>query len=247
MTIRLDKLIAEQAAVPRKEATRLIRVGLVRVDGQPVRDPATKVDPTAQAIALSGQALTYREHLYLMLNKPAGLLCVSRDPKAPTVLDLVPPALRRRGLFPAGRLDKDTTGLVLLTDDGDWAHRLTAPKKEIYKVYRATLDAPVTPEMIRAFAAGTALPDGTPCRPARLTVLEPGDTPLAEIAICEGKYHQVKRMFGAHGIGVLSLCRLSIGGLTLDENLPEGECRELTDDEKTAVFSSNSQSFTQIL
>ena len=244
---RLDKLIAEQAAVPRKEATRLIRIGKVAADGRVVRDPATKVDPTAQTIALSGQPLTYREHLYLMLHKPAGLLCVSRDPKAPTVLDLVPPALRRRGLFPAGRLDKDTTGLVLLTDDGDWAHRLTSPKKEIYKVYRARLDAPVTPEMIRAFAEGTALPDGTPCRPARLTVLEPGERPLTEIAICEGKYHQVKRMFGAHGCGVLSLHRCSIGGLKLDEHLPEGGCRELTDDEKTAVFSSNFQPFEEIL
>ena len=247
MTIRLDKLIAEQAAVPRKEATRLIRIGKITADGQVMRDPAAKVDPTAQAIALSGQPLTYREHLYLMLNKPAGLLCVSRDPKAPTVLELVPPELRRRGLFPAGRLDKDTTGLVLLTDDGDWAHRLTAPKKEIYKVYRARLDGPVTPDMIRAFAEGTTLPDGTPCRPARLTVLEAGEQPLTEIAICEGRYHQIKRMFGTHGIGVLSLCRLSIGGLLLDEHLPEGGCRELTDDEKTAVFSSNSQSFTQIL
>ena len=243
MRMRLDKFIAEQAAVPRKEATRLIRVGRVEVDGRVVRDPATKVDPTAQAISLSGQALTYREHLYLMLNKPAGLLCVSRDPKAPTVLDLVPPELRRRGLFPAGRLDKDTTGLVLLTDDGDWAHRLTAPKKEIYKVYRARLDAPVTPDMIRAFAAGTTLPDGTPCRPARLTVIEPGDRPLAEIAICEGKYHQVKRMFGTHGCGVDALCRLSIGGLKLDESLPEGGCRELTEAEKNAVFEPETPAF----
>jgi len=243
MTIRLDKFIANQAAVPRKEATRLIRVGRVAVDGRVVRDPAAKSDPDTQAIALDGQVLAYRAHLYLMLHKPAGILCVSRDPNAPTVLDLVPPALRRRGLFPAGRLDKDTTGLVLLTDDGDWAHRLTAPKKEIYKVYRARLDAPVTPDMIRAFAEGTALPDGTPCRPARLTVLEPGDRPLAEVAVCEGKYHQIKRMFGAHGCGVDALSRLSIGGLALDEALPEGGCRELTETEKNAVFLSNSPIF----
>ncbi|MBP3685699.1 MAG: rRNA pseudouridine synthase [Clostridia bacterium] len=233
---RLDKLIAHQCALPRSEAVRAIRRGRVAVDGKTCRLPDSKWDPETVALSLDGAAIGYKKFLYLMLNKPAGLLCVSRDPKAPTVMDLVPPEWSRRGLFPAGRLDKDTHGLVILTDDGDFAHRMLSPKKAVYKHYRAILDAPVDPAVCEAFAAGTAFEDGTPCLPAELTVLEAGETPLVDIAVCEGKYHQVKRMCGAHGLGVNWLKRISIGGLTLDESLEEGDMRELTEAEKVAIF-----------
>ena len=233
---RLDRLIAGQCLLTRTEAVKAIRRGRVTVDGKPCRQPDTKVDPEAAVLALDSEAVGYREHLYIMLNKPAGLLCVSRDPAAPTVMELVPPEWRRRDLFPAGRLDKDTHGLVILTDDGDFAHRMLSPKAAIYKHYRAVLDAPVDPAVPAAFAAGTSFVDGTPCLPATLTVLEAGDTPLVDIAVCEGKFHQIKRMCGAHGLGVNWLKRVSIGGLPLDETLKEGECRLLTEAEITAIF-----------
>ena len=124
MVQRLDKLLSSQGIISRSEAQRLVRSGRVKVDGAPVRDPAAKVEPDTQTVELDGRPLTYKRYLYIMCNKPAGLLCVSRDPKSPTVIDLLPPSLQRRGLFPAGRLDKDTVGLVLIPDDGDFAHRL---------------------------------------------------------------------------------------------------------------------------
>lgn len=234
---RLDRLIAGQCLLTRSEAVKAIRRGRVTVDGKACRVPETKCDPETAVLALDGETIGYREHLYIMLNKPAGLLCVSRDPNAPTVMDLVPAEWRRRELFPAGRLDKDTHGLVILTDDGDFAHRMLSPKQTIYKHYHAVLDAPVDPDVSAAFAEGTSLPDGTACLPASLTVLEDGEQPLVDIAVCEGKYHQVKRMCGTHGLGVNWLKRVSIGGLTLDESLAEGEMRLLTEAEKESIFS----------
>lgn len=230
MAQRLDKFIASQGTLSRSETVRLIRQGRVTVDGAVCRDPASKIEESC-AVTVCGEPLTYQKFVYLMMNKPAGTLCVSRDPKAPTVLDLLPPALRRKGLFPAGRLDKDTVGLVLLTDDGDFAHRLLAPKKDIVKRYLVRLDGPLTEEHIRLFAKGVTLADGTPCRPASLKILEEGETPLAEIGITEGRYHQIKRMFGIIDRGVVWLKRLSMGPLVLDESLGEGECRPLTDEE----------------
>lgn len=233
---RLDKLLSSQGAGTRSEVQRLIRGGHVCVDGLVVRSPAEKVDPARCAVAVKGRELVYKEHLYIMLNKPAGILCVSRDPKAPTVTDLLPEEWRRRGMFPAGRLDKDTHELVLLTDDGDYAHRILSPKKAVFKRYRAVLDGSVTEHHIQLFRDGTSLPDGTPCLPAKLQVVEPGDTPLVEIEIQEGKYHQIKRMFSAVDRKVLWLKRYAIGGLTLDPSLAEGECRELTDEERASAL-----------
>lgn len=230
MAQRLDKFIASQGTLSRSETVRLIRQGRVTVDGAVCRDPARKIEESA-AVTVNGEALDYQRFVYLMMNKPSGILCVSRDPKAPTVLDLLPPALRRKGLFPAGRLDKDTVGLVLLTDDGDFAHRLLAPKKDIVKRYLVRLDGPLTDEDVRLFAEGVTLADGTPCRPATLRILEAGETPLAEIGITEGRYHQIKRMFGVIDRGVVFLKRLSMGPLVLDESLAEGETRPLTDEE----------------
>lgn len=239
---RLDKLVASHTALSRSEASRAIRQGRVTVDGQTAVSPALSCLPETQRVCLDGEPLTYRAHVYLMLNKPAGILCVSRDPHVPTVVDLVPPPLRRRGLFPAGRLDKATCGFVLLTDDGDFGHRLISPKHEIPKLYHARLAAPVGQAEIDAFARGTSLKDGTVCRPAVLTVLEDGDQPLVSVEIREGKYHQVRRMAAAVGNHVEWLKRVQIGGVPLDETLPEGACRELTERECTAVFDRELES-----
>ena len=236
MAERLDKILASQGIATRSEAQRLIRSGRVTVNGTVCRDPAFKWEPADCEIAVSGRPLRYRRHLYVMMNKPAGLLCVSRDPKAKTVIDLLPPDLRRQGLFPAGRLDKDTVGLVIITDDGDFAHRMLAPKKAIVKRYQAVISSPVGEEEIRAFAAGTSLEDGTRCRPAVLRVLEEKENPLVEVEITEGRYHQVKRMFLSVGRRVLRLKRVSVGKLVLDPDLKEGECREMGPGERSAVF-----------
>ncbi len=229
---RLDKLIASQGTRSRSETVRLIRAGLVTVDGVVCRDPSAKYEADTCDICVAGQLLRYRQFVYIMLNKPAGILCVSRDPKARTVLDLLPADMKRKNLFPAGRLDKDTVGLVLLTDDGNLAHRILAPKREILKRYQVRLDAPLTDEHCRAFAQGITLADGTQCRPAKLLVLENGEQPLAEVHITEGRYHQIKRMFGVLDRGVVWLKRLSIGAVELDPSLKEGECRFLTAQER---------------
>ncbi len=174
---RLDKLIASQGTRSRSETVRLIRSGRVTVNGAVCRDPSAKFDADTCEITVAGEVLNYQKFVYIMLNKPAGILCVSRDPKVPTVVDLLPPEYKRKHLFPAGRLDKDTVGLVLLTDDGDLAHRLLAPKNAIVKRYQVRLDAPLTDEHCRAFAEGVTLADGTPCRPAELHILENGEQP----------------------------------------------------------------------
>lgn len=176
-------------------------------------------------VMVSGKTLALKRHVYIMLNKPRGVVCATSDAALPTVLDLVPDSLMRRGLFPAGRLDKDTEGFVLITDDGAFAHRILAPKSHVPKTYTARLDAPVTQQMIEAFAAGVQL-DGAVCMPAELCVLDTPDT--ARVVIRQGMYHQIKRMFAACGAHVLALRRDRIGGLSLDIALGPGECRELS-------------------
>lgn len=229
---RLDKLIASQGTRSRSETVRLIRSGQVTVNGAVCRDPSAKYDADTCRVTVAGESLNYRQFVYIMMNKPAGILCVSRDPKARTVVDLLPEEMKRKNLFPAGRLDKDTVGLVLLTDDGELAHRILAPKRDILKRYQVRLDAPLSGEHCRAFAEGITLADGTPCRPAELIVLENGEQPLAEVRITEGRYHQIKRMFGVLDRGVVWLKRISIGNVVLDPALAEGESRFLTDRER---------------
>ena len=233
---RIDKLLASQGIGSRKEAGALLRAGRVTVDGTIVRSGEQKADGDLQQIAVDGAVLCYREFLYLMMNKPAGVISASSDPKARTVVDLVPPALQRRGLFPAGRLDKDTTGLLILTDDGDFAHRMLSPKKGVDKLYEAVVDGPITDAEMEAFERGVVFADGTVCLPAGLTVLQQGENPLVLVRIHEGKFHQVKKMFLSVGRTVLSLRRVQIGLLRLDSALCEGECRELTPEEKKFVF-----------
>lgn len=243
---RLDKYLSSQENLSRTQAAACIRQGRVTLDGEVCRDGAVKFCPDTAQVTLDGRLLNYRRFVYLMLNKPSGILCVSRDPSRETVVDLAPEEFRRRSLFPAGRLDKDTEGLVLLTDDGDYAHRLLAPKNKIPKVYHAVLDGPILPEHIAQFAQGAVLADGTPCLPAQLRVLQQGGNPLAEVTIYEGKYHQIKRMFGVAGLGVMWLKRLSIGGLRLDETLAKGECRLLTEEEVKAALYGDGQAFSAL-
>ncbi len=238
---RLDKLLCSQGTLTRSEAGRLIRSGRVSVDGVVCRQAAQKIDPAAHTVSVDGKPLGYAEFVYFMLNKPDGILCVSRDKKVPTVVDLLPEEYRRRGLFPAGRLDKDTHGLVLITDDGDFAHRMLSPRHHIPKTYLARLDKPLSEEGAQAFRDGPTLADGTVCQPAHLRLLETGENPLFEVVIYEGKYHQIKRMFAAVGCHVEWLKRIKMGGLDLDESLAEGECRPLTEQEKMSILTENVQ------
>lgn len=232
---RLDKLLCSQGTLTRTEAGRLIRGGRVTVGGVVCRQPSQKVD-VAQAVAVDGKSLNYQKHIYIMLNKPAGILCVSRDPKARTVVDLLPVENRRKGLFPAGRLDKDTHGLVLITDDGDFAHEMLSPRHHVPKTYRAVLDKLPDATAIRAFCDGPTLEDGTKCLPAELMVLGDEENPLVEVVIYEGKFHQIKRMFAAVGCHVEWLKRTAMGGLELDESLEEGASRPLTESERLSIL-----------
>lgn len=232
---RLDKIISTQLNISRSVARKIIRYGKTTVDGQIVRDPSFTADPTLSKIEHRGQPIEYKEHIYLLMNKPKGVLSASEDKSRETVVDLVPEALRRNGLFPVGRLDRDTTGLLLITDDGDFAHRVIHPKKKLVKTYKVTLDGKINEEIIRKFSEGIILADGTKCRPAILKGL---DENTAEIKITEGKYHQIKRMFGTVNLGVNELERTAVGGLKLPCNLPCGECRELSKEEIILIFSN---------
>ncbi len=235
MQQRLDKLISSQGTYTRKQAQQLIKDGLVKVDGITVRDRGFHIDPDVNSVILDGKEFAVEKFVYLMLNKPKGVVSATNDRSQKTVVDLVPDELKKRNLFPAGRLDMTTTGFVLITDDGDFAHRILSPKNHIEKTYEARLAESVTEEQLRMVADGIVLKDGTECLPAKLKILEDSDSPLVEIKICEGKYHQIKRMFAAAGNGVIELKRTKMGKLSLDEALPEGECRRLTEAEVALI------------
>ncbi len=231
---RLDKIISTQLNIPRSVARKHIRWGKVSVDGKVLRDPAVQVSPES-AIEYRGQAVVYKEHIYIIMNKPKGVLSASNDKSRETVVDIVPDDLRRNGLAPVGRLDKDTTGLLIITDDGDFAHNVISPKKNVIKTYEVLLDGEITDDMIPVFEEGIVLADGTKCRPAVLKRIAENK---AEIKISEGKYHQIKRMFGTVGLGVNELKRTALGGLKLPEELGEGECRELSESEISCIFEN---------
>ena len=236
MKERLDKILASQNIGSRKDVGLLIRKGAITVNGIVVKKSDTKADGEKDEICIHGVPLQFKRHLYLMMNKPAGVLSAARDSRMPTVLDLLPKAYQRRGLFPAGRLDRDTEGLLIITDDGDFAHKMLSPKNNIYKVYQAKLNIPVADKDIAAFKTGITIGD-LHCLPARLERLEKDGDPWAQVTICEGKFHQVKRMFLACGKQVEYLERIKIGNLALDTDLHRGEVRELTEQEKAAIFS----------
>lgn len=225
---RLDKILAAQGTWTRKDVRALTSRGLVTCNGAPCLRADTKIDPDSDQIAVQGRPILLKRHLYLMLHKPAGVVSATRDDTRPTVVDLVSPELRRRGLFPAGRLDRDTTGFVLITDDGELAHRILAPKNHIPKTYLVTLDRPLPPGLPERFAAGMVLDGGETCLPAQLEVL--GER-RARVVLHQGMYHQIKRMFAAQGCQVVALHRSAMGALPLDPDLAPGECRELTPQE----------------
>lgn len=232
-TLRLDKVLCDLGLGSRREVRDWIRAGRVAVDGAVVRTPEQKLDPTAVSVALDGKPLRYQSFHYYMMDKPEGVITATEDPQQPTVLDLLPAELRRLGLFPVGRLDKDTSGLLILTDDGDFAHRVTAPKSGVQKRYLAEVDGIPDMEDVLAFAHGIVLGDGTRCLPAELECIG-GNRCI--VTVQEGKYHQVKRMLASRGKPVMKLRRLSIGALNLDESLGSGGFCELDQDELCTVF-----------
>lgn len=230
---RLDKLLAGTGKWSRREVKALVRQGLVRVDGRLAASAEDKLDPAAAIITVAGETISLRRFTYVLLHKPAGVLTATEDRKQPTVLDLLPPELRRIGLAPVGRLDKDTEGLLLLTNDGELAHRLLSPKYHVEKRYFARVDGELSAADAEAFARGMTLGDGLECLPAGLEVLPDR---VCIVTLREGKFHQVKRMLAARGAPVLYLKRLSMGPLTLDDSLAAGAYRLLRAEEISALY-----------
>lgn len=224
---RIDKIIASQGLYSRSDVKYLVSRKRVAIDGEVVRSSSQKADPEKNVITIDGKPLTVKKQIYLMLHKPKGYVSATEDKEHQTVLALVPPEWKGRDLFPAGRLDKDTTGLMIITDDGVLAHNILSPRKHVQKVYGVELDIPVTEEMQKGFAAGVELNDGI-CKEAELVIT--GEK-TAEVTLKEGRYHQIKRMFGCYGAKVVELHRIAMGDLYLPDDLAEGECRELTEEE----------------
>lgn len=228
--LRLDKLLADTGRWSRKEAKLLLKQGRVKVDGSVEKSGDRKVDPQLAAVAVDGEVLRWAEFRYLMLHKPGGVLTATEDRHQKTVLDLLPPEYQ--DLFPVGRLDKDTEGLLLLTDDGELAHHLLSPKHHVDKVYLAQIEGEVDEADRTAFHDGVVLGDGTVCLPAELESLGAGK---CLVTLREGKFHQVKRMLASRGKPVVGLKRLSMGPLKLDETLKPGEFRPLTEEETAEI------------
>lgn len=229
---RLDKALSGTGRWSRREVKELVRRGRVLLDGVPAASPEQKIDPETADIRVDGETVSYRRFTYVLLHKPAGVLSAVEDSRQRTVLDLLPQELKRQGLSPVGRLDKDTEGLLLLMDDGELAHRLLSPKYHVDKRYFARVDGPLDQADVDAFAAGMTLGDGLMCLPAGLEPLAEG---TCIVTLREGKFHQVKRMLAARGAPVLYLKRLSMGPLTLDAELPIGGWRELTAEETASL------------
>ena len=230
---RLDKILSSTGRWSRREVKDLVRQGRVKVDGVKAGKAEDKCDPAQAVICVDGQTVDCAPFVYLMLHKPAGIRSATEDKRQQTVVDLLPEHLRRRGLFPVGRLDKDTEGLLVLTDDGALAHALLSPKKHVDKVYYAKVDGRLDGEDVSALAGGMKLADGLECLPAGLSILGEGDECL--VTLREGKYHQVKRMLAARGKPVIYLKRLSMGGLQLDKTLEKGQWRPLSREELFAL------------
>ena len=231
---RIDKIVASICGISRKDAKQLIKLGNVMVDNIAISDCNSKIS-TDKIVSVNGLEKNYSKYVYIMMNKPSGVLSASNDKTRKTVVDLVLPTYNRNGLFPVGRLDKDTTGLLIITDDGDFGHKVISPKSMIEKEYVAQTDKPISDSDISLLEKGVTLADGTKCRPARVFLLNEERTEVG-IVITEGKYHEIKRMLGVVGAGVNKLKRVKIGNLTLDKNLDNGEFRELTQHELTDML-----------
>ena len=230
---RLDKIVSNLGYGSRKEVKALVKKGLIEVDGVVVKDNGMAIDPETAVIRINGEEITYRKYIYLIMNKPAGVISATHDNREETVVDLLEVDHQVFNPFPVGRLDKDTVGLLLLTNDGDLNHKLISPKWHVDKVYFAKIDKEVTEEDVKEFKKGIRLDDGYVCKEAKLEILSASEEGSEiKVTIQEGKYHQVKRMFEAVGKKVVYLQRIEFGGLKLDEeDLEEGEYRELTKEE----------------
>ena len=221
---RLDKFLTEAGAGTRSQVKQILKTGRVALDGKPVKDGSLKIDPNTQTVTLDGEPLSGKRRMVVMLNKPAGFVTSTDDPRDRTVMELLKPEWKNQDLKPVGRLDKATEGLLLFTNDGDLLHRLISPKKEVPKVYYAKHEGTAGEEDVKAFTEGLELRDGTKCLPAKLEPIGPGES---LITVCEGKYHQVRRMMASRNMTVLYLERRTEAGLTLGD-LARGEYRELT-------------------
>ncbi|MBM7660473.1 16S rRNA pseudouridine516 synthase [Bacillus mesophilus] len=229
--MRIDKLLANMGFGTRKEVKQLLKKGSVRVNEEIVKDAKTHVDPDVQQVTVNGEQVEYKEFIYLMMNKPPGIISATEDNHDQTVIDILEHEDAIFEPFPVGRLDKDTEGLLLITNDGQLAHQLLSPKKHVPKTYYAHIDGVVSEEDVVAFKNGVVLDDGYETKPGMLTILEAGPISKIELIITEGKFHQVKRMFEAVGKRVIYLKRIQMGPLPLDETLELGEYRELTQEE----------------
>ena len=228
---RIDKILSNLGYGSRSELKKLCKSGLVKVNGKVINNPGVQVDVENDEILFDGEKVVYKEFIYLMLNKPDGYISATFDKRDPIVLDLIDKEALIFEPFPVGRLDKDTEGLLVLTNDGQIAHRVLSPKKHVPKTYYAKVEGVVTEEDVKAFAEGVTLDDGYETMPAELEILKSDDISEIELTIHEGKFHQVKRMFESVGKKVVYLKRLSMGKLKLDEGLALGEYRELTEEE----------------
>lgn len=228
---RLDKIIGSQTSYSRKDIKDLVRKKRIRVNNEIVLKSDIKVDPNNDSISIDNNELTIKKHIYLMLNKPKGYVSATEDKNDLTVLELIPEEYKHRDLFPAGRLDKDTTGLMIITDDGVFAHNILSPGKHISKTYSVTIDIPMTEEMVQGFKDGVQLIDGE-CKTAALTIT---GTYTGIVVLTEGRYHQIKRMFGCYKAKVIELERIAMGNFYLPNNLTQGSCREFTKEELEQV------------
>ena len=231
--LRLDRWLVTLGIGSRSEVQKLVKKGGVKVNDAPVKDPGMQVDETTATLTVSGAPVDGRLIRHVMLHKPAGLLTAARDKKQPTVMDLLPEVYSAIGCMPVGRLDKDTTGLLFLTTDGELNHRLLSPGRHVDKTYLAEVDGVLDDSHVAAFAEGLHLSDFD-AQPARLEIIAPN---VGRVTVHEGKFHQIKRMFSAVGREVTQLHRETFGSLVLDPNLPEGEWRELTEDELASLYS----------
>ncbi|MGP4062639.1 pseudouridine synthase [Halobacillus sp. H74] len=229
--MRIDKMLANMGYGTRKEVKGLLKGGNVRVNGQPEKSAKAHVNPENDQVTVMGEEVEYREYIYLMLNKPGDLISATEDAHETTVIDILQPEDQVFDPFPVGRLDKDTEGLLLITNDGQLNHRLTSPKKDVGKTYFALIEGKVTAEDVEKFNAGVTLDDGYQTKPGHLEILLSDEVSEIELTITEGKFHQVKRMFEAVDKTVTYLKRTKVGKLELDEELDLGEYRELTEEE----------------
>lgn len=232
---RIDKIIGMQTEYSRKDVKKLVLQKRVKINGELVLKPDIKINPNIDIISIDGNTINIKENVYLVLNKPTGYISATEDRSQATVLDLIDKKYSHRELFPAGRLDKDTTGLMIITDDGKFAHNILAPKKHIKKSYEVTIDIPVTKEMVKGFEEGIILNDGI-CKRSKMEIT--GEN-TAIVILTEGRYHQIKRMFGCFGAKVTKLNRIGMGNLILPKDLKPGDSRELTQEELELLIKNN--------